>query len=157
MNPGEMQWNIDRSIELIPDEAEGEWAPDPARLEDVIAAARARAKEAVAAMEAQADSAAAALAYAITCRQGGGAQDAARAGGRTYEALDNWVINRDDIDPNKPGAEERVLSDPLIQAEFARQRRDLDELLGVRDEGEAAGVVARIRARAKADSGSVFG
>ncbi|HWF03645.1 MAG TPA: hypothetical protein VHA06_08165 [Candidatus Angelobacter sp.] len=47
---------------------------------------------------------------------------------RAYEALDNFVINTENIDTNIPGEEARVLAHPLIQAEFGRQLRDLDEL-----------------------------
>jgi hypothetical protein len=43
--------------------------------------------------------------------------------------LDDFVINRNDIDTNVPGLEARVVADPLMQAELARQQRDLEQLL----------------------------
>lgn len=156
MGTDEIQRYIDRCMALIPDEDAGKSAADQACAPDPIAAARAKAEEVVAAMEAQADDAAAAAAYAVRCRQTGEAQDAAWAGGRAYEAVDNWVLNRGGIDTNRPGAEERVLSDPVVQAELERQQRDLDELLGIADEGDTAGAVAQVRARAKAEGSSVF-
>jgi hypothetical protein len=71
-----------------------------------------------------------------------------------YEALDYFVIERDDIDTNLPGAEDRVLEDPLIQKELDRQQRDIDELLLA---GSDQGVYARLRRRAEAEAKSLFG
>jgi hypothetical protein len=163
MSADEVQQNLDRCDSLIPGEDEGEWGTEQAQgggvptIEDTLAAARARAAEAVNAMEAQGEDAAAAVAYAYRCRQNGAAQEAAWAGGRAYEALDNWVINTEHIDTNQSGAEERVLSHPLVQAELGRQRRDLEELLGVRNEGAIADAVAQLRDQAKAEASTVFG
>jgi hypothetical protein len=95
--------------------------------------------------------------YAYRCRQNEEAQEAAWAARHAYEAIDNWVINREDIDISERGAEQRVLSHPLVQAELARQRRDLEELLGVRDEGAVADALVRLRDRAKAEASIVFG
>jgi hypothetical protein len=65
------------------------------------------------------------------------------------------VINRENIDTNKPDAEERVVANPLVQAEFARQRRDLDEALHVNGENDVA-LVARLRDLAKAEAAIFF-
>jgi hypothetical protein len=96
------------------------------------------------------------VAYALRCRQNGQSQEAAWAARRAYEALDHFVINREKIDVNKPGAEARVLGHAAVQTELARQRRDLDELLG----GDAKAVqqaAARLRDRAQKESALFFG
>jgi uncharacterized protein YjaG (DUF416 family) len=142
MSAQEVQDRLNRCMALIPDEDEDEDQSS---------------EEYVAAMEAQADHAASALAYAYRCRQNEAAQEAAWAARRAYEAVDHWVINRDDIDISKRGAEQRVLSHPLVQAELARQRRDLEELLAIRDEGAVANALAQLRSRAQAEASSVFG
>ena len=64
---------------------------------------------------------------------------------RAYEALDHFVIAKTGIDTSRPGANDEVLSSPLVQAELSRQRRDIDELLArdrediARLHGECAG------------------
>jgi uncharacterized protein YjaG (DUF416 family) len=131
---GEVQTNIDTCMELIPQEDDGPWVPEQASAED----------------------AGAAVAYALRCRQNGQSQEAAWAARRAYEALDHFVINREKIDVNKPGAEARVLGHAAVQTELARQRRDLDELLG----GDAKAVqqaAARLRDRAQKESALFFG
>ncbi len=76
-----------------------------------------------------AEGATSALAYAFRCRRSGAAQEAAWAAQCAYNALDQYAISDENLDLNAAGAEDHVLSDPLIQAELARQKRDLDELL----------------------------
>jgi uncharacterized protein YjaG (DUF416 family) len=126
----ELERLAERAMAIIPREDADEWLPGQAAAED----------------------AAAALAYALRCRQNGEAQEAAWAARRVYEALDHFIIERDNVDTNLPGAEARVLSDPLIQAELDRQDRDIDELLAAADEG----VSSRIRARAVTEAKSLF-
>jgi uncharacterized protein YjaG (DUF416 family) len=75
-----------------------------------------------------AEDAAAAVVYALRCRQNGESQEAMYTARRAYESLDHFVINTENMDTNRPGEEARVLSHPLIQSEFGRQLRDLDEL-----------------------------
>ena len=96
------------------------------------------------------------VAYALRTRGTGEAQEAAWAARVAYEALDNFVINRENIDTNMPGAEQRILSHHLVQAELARQRRDLDELMAAADT-EALSVLPRIRDRARAEAATFFG
>jgi hypothetical protein len=74
------------------------------------------------------ESALSALAYALRCRQNGSANEAAWAAECAYEAIDHFVVNTENVEINIRGEEERVLHHPLIQAEFARQVRDLTEL-----------------------------
>jgi uncharacterized protein YjaG (DUF416 family) len=80
---------------------------------------------------AYAQHAAAAVAYAIRSRLTESPMEAGWAARQVYEALDLWVTTRDDVDLNVPGAEEQVAADPLIQAELARQLRDIDALKGI--------------------------
>ncbi len=133
MSPEQLQQYIDLSMELIPQEDEIPWIPDQAWAED----------------------AAVAVVYALHTRQNGKSQDAAWAARRAYNALDDFVITQEDIDPSTAGAEERIISNPLIQAEFMRQQRDLRELVAVDRQDESV-VVQKIRQRAKAESISVF-
>ena len=60
-------------------------------------------------------------------------QEAAWAAGRAYDSLDFFVSTRDNISPSDPGAEIVILSDPMIQAEFERQARDLADLSSAGD------------------------
>jgi hypothetical protein len=102
-----------------------------------------------------AEDAVVALVYALEARVKASSQEAAWSARRAYEALDHFVTV-DDSGVVVTANEQRLLEHPLVQAEFARQRRDLDELLGVRDR-DAHGVAARLRDRAKEEAGIVFG
>jgi len=69
--------------------------------------------------------------------------------------LDHFVISKTGIDINNPGADEKVLSFSLVQAELLRQRRDLDQLMaGEKD--DAVSVARRMRQQALAESKIVF-
>lgn len=133
MDPEELQRNIDLSMELIPQEDDIGWIPDPACAED----------------------AAAAIVFALTCRQNGDSQEAAWAARRAYDALDHFITTQEDIDPSTSGAEERIISNPLIQAEFMRQQRDLRELVAANRQDQST-LIQKIRQRAKAESIGVF-
>jgi uncharacterized protein YjaG (DUF416 family) len=98
--------NLDVCMGLIQAEDEGEWSSLRAYAEDAVAA----------------------VAYALRVQQNGESQEAAWAARRVYEALDHFVTNEEEIDTSEPGAEERILSHPLIQQELVRQRKDLDDL-----------------------------
>jgi uncharacterized protein YjaG (DUF416 family) len=106
MSATEVDANINACMQLIPQD-DGPWVLEQAAAEDGAAAST----------------------YALRCRRSGLAQEAAWAARCAYDALDEYVINRDNIDINATGAEAQVRSDPLVQAELTRQRRDLDELL----------------------------
>jgi uncharacterized protein YjaG (DUF416 family) len=99
--------------------------------------------------------AAAAVAYAIRCHLTKNAEEAGWAARQVYEALDLWVTTRANVDLNAPGAEDQVLADPLIQAELARQSRDIAELMRLTHDGVAS-VVPRIRQRAQSEASEVF-
>jgi uncharacterized protein YjaG (DUF416 family) len=90
----------------------------------------------------------AALYYALSCWLSHRPEDAAWAASRVYDALDGLVIHRDQLDMNAPGARDRVVGDPLIQAEFQRQRDDL-ESLDHATEPEFPALVVELRDRAR--------
>ena len=133
MDPEELQQNIDLSMKLIPQEDDIPWILDQAWAEDAVAA----------------------VTYALRSRQNGKSQESAWVARRAYEALDHFVIAHEDIDPSIVGAEERVLSNPLIQDELMRQQRDLRELDAVDLQDEST-LAQKIRQRAKAESIGVF-
>lgn len=107
MSDGEIQQRIDCCMKLVPHEDDVTWAAEH---------------------QAVAEDATSAVAYALRCRRNGQAQEAAWAARTAYEALDYVVISRGKINTNLAGAEDRVLSNSLVQAELVRQERDLDEL-----------------------------
>ena len=103
-----------------------------------------------------AEGAASSLCYALRCRKNGEAQEAAWATQALYDTLDHFVINKEAIDVNQPGAETKVESHPLIQAELERQERDLEELLNF-DNKDFSDLIVRVHDRAKADAQTFFG
>ena len=107
MSDAEVDAAIKTCLQMIPQEEGSAWVPE----------------------QATADDAAAALAYALGCRRSCRPEEAVLAAQRAYDALDEFVIYKENVDTNVPGAEDRVVSHPLIQTELARQQRDIDELL----------------------------
>src|SRR5437867_5776161 len=89
MMDGEIQTRIDTCLEMIPKEEEGAWVEPESAL---------------------ADDAAAAVAYALSCRQNGSAQEAAWAARRAYEALDYFVAHHEKIDWSAGDAKARALA-----------------------------------------------
>ena len=102
-----------------------------------------------------ADDAAAALVYAIQSMVTDGTQEAAWSARRAYDALDRVVMD------GEPGivvtelVAQRVLEHPLVQAELLRQRRDLDDLLGLGDR-DVRELAAQLRDRSKEEAGVFF-
>lgn len=127
MSEDEVQRELDRCMALIPQENEGPWVNEQAYAED----------------------AASAVAYALRARSTGESQEAAYAARVAYEALDHHVINRLGIEDDG-----HVLAHPVVQAELARQHRDLDELLGAN--ADLADLLARLRDRASAEAAIFF-
>lgn len=72
-----------------------------------------------------AQNAAAAAAFALRCRRTGKSQEAAWAAQQGYEAADYVATHRADVDLNAPGAEGRMLADPVVQDELRAQLADL--------------------------------
>jgi hypothetical protein len=69
--------------------------------------------------------------------------------------LDDFVTTQEDIDSYSAAAEERIISNPLIQAEFMRQQRDLSELVAA-DRQDVSAIAQKLRQRAKTESINVF-
>lgn len=126
----EIVMKTNESMALVPDEDDSPWVEEQACAED----------------------AAAALAYAFRTRHTGRSQEAVWAARRAYEALARYASNREHIDMDKPCAEEVVASHPLVQAELARQRRDLDDLAMAAGTGDLDAKLAALRERAKLDA-----
>jgi uncharacterized protein YjaG (DUF416 family) len=133
MTNDEIDIKIERCMGIIPQEDEGIWVDEQAHAED----------------------AATALTYVLRCRQSGQSQEAAWAARCVYETLDHYVISQDNVDVSVSGAEIRVLSHPLIQAELARQHLDLEEM-GSIDATGMRQAAAKLRERARSDSAHVF-
>jgi uncharacterized protein YjaG (DUF416 family) len=135
-NPTEDESHIEEIIALIPQEdcAQGAWSQEATN----------------------AQNAGMSVTYALRTRLTGEAQEAAWAARVAYEALDNYVINKEGINANTPGDELQVLSHPLVQAELERQERDLHDLLA--SCGEDAGrMLKQLRERARAEAANFFG
>ena len=106
MSGQEVAAMIDRATELLPGEDHRPWVQQGAA-EDAVSA----------------------VLYSLRSRQSGLPEEAGWAATVACDALDDFLINRDDIDTNVPGSEARLVSDPLMQAELTRQQRDLEQLL----------------------------
>ncbi len=103
------------------------------------------------------DDGATAVAYAFGCRQNGESAEAAWAAHEAYAALDNYVLNQENGGGPSimtPGDTLRVLAHSLVQAEFARQQRDLADLAAAGADPSIADV---LRDRAKKDGAVFFG
>jgi uncharacterized protein YjaG (DUF416 family) len=96
-----------------------------------------------------------ALVHALEARWKTSSREAMWSARCAYDALDRFV-RFDDSGVVVTANEERVLEHPLIQAELVRQRRDLDELLGMRDR-DVKEVAVRLRDWAKEDGTIFFG
>jgi uncharacterized protein YjaG (DUF416 family) len=100
--------------------------------------------------QAYADDAASAIAYTLRALEIGEPQEAAWAARRAYEAADHHVTHRLRVE-----GESQVLAHPIIQVELSRQHRDLEELLGARQ--ESAELFTHLRERARAEGADFFG
>jgi hypothetical protein len=107
MSEQEVATMIDRATELLPGEDHRPWVLEQGAAEDAVSA----------------------VLYSLRSRQSGLPEEAGWAAAVACDALDDFVINRDDIDTNVPGSEARLVADPLMQAELTRQQRDLEQLL----------------------------
>jgi hypothetical protein len=134
MSEGEIHYNIRICTDLIPPDDDEYLGVETAYAEDADVA----------------------LIYALSCRKTGDSQEAMWSAQRAADALDHFVFSRDNVNLNAPGALDRTLADPLIQAELARQLRDIDELLGAAGE-DVKQVAARFRDRAKVEGRIFFG
>jgi hypothetical protein len=101
-----------------------------------------------------AEDAVAAVVYALECREQGSSEPAALSARRAYEAVD-YLVTYDEVG-RCIKSDAAALADPVVQAELARQARDLEELGSQRGEDETE-LLGRLRERAIADAASVFG
>jgi uncharacterized protein YjaG (DUF416 family) len=123
MSSEQVRAERDRCVALVPGEDDEPWVAE----------------------QAYADDACAAVAYALRALDTGEPQEAAWAGQRAYEAADHHVVHRLGVE-----GESKVLAHPIVQAEIARQRRDIDALLGARRDSVELFVSLRERARVEA-------
>jgi uncharacterized protein YjaG (DUF416 family) len=134
MTVAESNANIRHCLALVPTEEDGPWIDEQAAAEDHVSA----------------------LVYALTCLQGGEPQEAAWSAQHVFEALNSFVQCRDGRGDTQALDPKRVLADPLVQAELARQKQDLDELISCK-EADLSELTARLLERAQKESSAVFG
>jgi uncharacterized protein YjaG (DUF416 family) len=105
-----------------------------------------------------AEDAVSAVAYAIEARLRADAHEAVDSACVAYSALDQYVsdlLNISSIDQN---AETQIVTHPLVQAEFERQRLDLIRLREVaKNPAGEKECIADLRRRAQADAKIFFG
>jgi hypothetical protein len=136
MSDDELASSIDASMQLIPEEDDDRGVLEVGPGED----------------------AAASVAYALRCKQTGKSEEAESAARRMYDAVDYFLVHRHDaakVEADVFPDLETEIAHPLMQTALALQRRDLSELLTAAD-GDEAGLVARLRARAKAEAGKLL-
>jgi hypothetical protein len=130
MSTEELRLALRRCMALIPGEDDEPWVDEQAYADDAVSA----------------------IAYTLRALENGDPQEAAWAARRVYEAADHYVIHRLAVEGESP-----VLAHPIVQGELARQRRDLEELLGAQQESAALFGSFRDRARAEALAFFIFG
>jgi len=106
MTHAEVQASVDRAMELVPSEDDG-WDEES---------------------QPYAEDAAAAVAYSLRARLTNDPQEGAWAARRVYEASDHFALAGMEHPPDEYPDEEVTIAQPCIQAELARQKRDLGEL-----------------------------
>ncbi len=126
----EIQENLDACLALLSDADDRDWSRQRSYGEDAVTA----------------------VAYALRTRLSGESQDAAWAARLVYEALDNFLHNRPGLYVGGEAAVAKELSHPLIQGEFGRQRRDLDDLAKLEAQSEWRQSLSALQTRAKADA-----
>lgn len=97
-----------------------------------------------------AENAATAIAYTLRALDSGEAQESGWAARCAYEALDYHITHRLGIED-----EEQIVAHPLVQAELARQWRDLDHLRVTSD--DVGNAFAQLRDRARSEAAVFFG
>jgi len=100
-----------------------------------------------------ADDALLAAIYAVNCSMGGEKLYAVRSSKYAFEVCYSYVLSRGDIDYHLPNSTQLIYSDPIAQAELARQQRDLDEITAACQEpGGLLALIPTLRARAIAEA-----
>jgi hypothetical protein len=127
MAPDELAVRIEELKALVPSDEDDSWTDMSPYAQNTIAA----------------------VVYALESRLTGQPQAAAWAARQTYEALDYFVTNSENVDLNAPGVEESVLRHPLVQLELARQQRDLSDLRNA--DGPSVSLFNSIRERSRSE------
>jgi uncharacterized protein YjaG (DUF416 family) len=123
-----------RCVELVPSEDEG-WDEET---------------------QPYAEDAAAAVAYAFRARQTGNPQEAAWAARRIYESLDRYVQTITEVAPGDPEDELAIMSHPAVQAELARQQRDLADLAELAELDDITQPLRGLRERSEREARAFF-
>ncbi|MEM8963560.1 MAG: DUF416 family protein [Acidobacteriota bacterium] len=105
MTTGDVEAGLEAALALLPDEKAYDTISQP-----------------------YAEDAAAALAYAFQARKSGDPQYPAWAARRVYEAVDSFVVAETDAVIGESETEQKIVAHPLVQAELARQERDIELL-----------------------------
>ncbi|HKV39314.1 MAG TPA: DUF416 family protein [Blastocatellia bacterium] len=106
----ELEGLLKSAVGLVPREEDGPWLEGQGAAQD----------------------AATALVLVLRCRQSGDALEAAQAATSGFDMLEQFTAFRGRIDRSAASARARAELDPVVQAELARQHRDLVELKGDR-------------------------
>jgi uncharacterized protein len=105
-----------------------------------------------------AEDAVSAVAYAIEARLKSDAHEAVESACVAYSALDDYVSDTLNIRSSGRNEEKQILSHPLVQAEFERQRVDLLRLQEIaKNPASEKDGIAELRRRAQADAKVFFG
>jgi uncharacterized protein YjaG (DUF416 family) len=104
-----------------------------------------------------AEDAAAAVAYAVRSRLTGEPQEGAWAARRAYETVERYVVATTGLSLDDPEDELTVLSHPLVQAELARQQRDLEDLTALSAEASTHSALRHLRDRSQQEAAAFLG
>jgi hypothetical protein len=89
--------------------------------------------------------------YALESRLTGNAEEAVWSAEHAISAIDEYVT--EEFKAITPKIHERAMNDPLIQAEYQRQRRDIEDLLAAGDsDADQREVISKIRRHAQTDA-----
>ncbi len=94
----------------------------------------------------------AAAACSLLAKRTGDPREAMQVGRRACQAAGDYVVATRSTHPGRHRAETRVLSHPLVQAELARQQRDVLELHAGVKSGELHPRIDTFRSRAQSES-----
>jgi uncharacterized protein len=94
--------------------------------------------------------------YAITTRLDGSSQDAMWAARRVLDSLEYLPLMRDD--GSGPALDDRLMAEPLVQAELLRQQADMRDLLSIAEgTTKQDEIISQLHERAKAASLILWG
>jgi uncharacterized protein YjaG (DUF416 family) len=134
MTEREAQAAVDRAMQLVPPEDDG-WDEES---------------------QPYAEDAAAAIAYALRARLTDDPQEAAWAARRVYEAADHFAETISGLALGEPQGEKAILSQRVVQAELARQARDLGELAELARSATDDTRLSQMRQRSEHEAESFF-